>query len=270
MATARIKTKRGMPPDALVESDGRKGVQSVDTAFSILRALEHADRPLSLGDLSALVGQSRSKVHHYLVSLMRNQVVTQNAAGHYDLGAFSFQLGLSALNRLDIIEEASKVAIAFRDQTSEAAFISVWGNRGPTIIRYIEGINAVTVEVRAGLVMPLLTSATGQIFVSWLQEAKWTEIARAELPNKTIADFSKQIAAIQSKVRNERISRTNGGVLPRIAALSVPVFGHDGTLVLALTTLGWRGELSLSSTATTARRLMAAGEALSKRLGYRE
>jgi len=249
--------------------DGRKGVQSVDTAFSILRVLEHSGRPLSLGDLAALAGQPRSKVHHYLVSLLRNKVVSQNAAGHYDLGAFAFQLGLSALSRLDAIEEASKAAISFRDETGEAAFVAVWGNRGPTIVRYVEGVNALTVEVRAGLVMPLLTSATGQIFLSWLPEIKWTGVARLELPGEAVAAVTRQTSSIRDKVRNQGVASTNGGVLPRIAALSVPVFGQDGMLSLALTALGWRGEFSTSPTSATARRLIAAGNALSKRLGHR-
>lgn len=266
--TARSRAA-ARPSSGDPEDDGRKGVQSVDTAFAILRVLEQARRPLSLGDLSRLADQPRSKVHHYLVSLMRNRVVTQNAAGHYDLGEFSFELGLSALNRLDAIEEASKAAIAFRDETGEATFVAVWGNRGPTIVRYVEGVRPLTVELRAGLVMPPVSSATGLVFLAWLPAAKWEAMAHAELVADGVADPQARIAATLETVRREGAGTTHGGVLPRISAISVPVFGHDGRLALALTTLGWRDEISVSPTGVTARRLIDEGHALSKRLGFR-
>lgn len=266
--SGRIRIKAPAVPSGAPDQDGRKGVQSVDIAFSILRVLESAEKPLSLGELAVRVDQQPSKVHHYLVSLIRNGVVAQNAAGHYDLGSFSLQLGLSALSRLDVIEQSTEAIVAFRDDTGEAGFVAVWGNRGPTIVRYVEGAHPVTVEVRAGLVLPLLTSATGHVFLTWLPEAKWSPIARWELETGA-AGAAKAIPAIQKKTESQRLGAIDGDLLPRIAAISVPVFSYDGTLACALTTLGWRGELSISPGSSAARKLLAASENLSRALGFR-
>lgn len=271
--TGRVRIRpRTAPASAIKPSDdGRKGVQSVDIAFSILRALESAEKPLSLGEVAARAEQQPSKVHHYLVSLMRNGIVAQNSAGHYDLGPFSLQLGLSALSRLDTIEQSTEAITAFRDETGEAAFVAVWGNRGPTIVRYVEGSHPVTVEVRAGLVLPLLTSATGHVFVTWLPEAKWAPIARWEQESGSDEQRvpAKALQAIQKRTRSQRLAVIDGDLLPRIAAISAPVFGYDGTLACALTALGWRGELSLSPASETSQKLLAASQRLSGMLGFR-
>lgn len=259
-------------PASAGPEDGRKGVQSVDIAFSILRTLESAGRPLSLGELAARVEQQSSKVHHYLVSLIRSGAVAQNAAGHYDLGPFALQLGLSALSRLDAVEQSTEAIVAFRDETGEAAFVAVWGNRGPTIVRYVEGTHPVTVEVRAGLVLPLLTSATGHVFLTWMPEAKWSAIARWETETASGGQrpTTKTVAAIRKRTQSLRLAVIDGDLLPRIAAISAPVFGHDGTLVCALTVLGWRGELSLSVDSDVSRKLLATSAALSRALGFRD
>jgi len=255
-------------------NDGRKGIQAVDIAFAILRVLESAATPLSLGEVATRVGHQPSKVHHYMISLIRNGIVAQNSAGHYDLGTFSLQLGLSALSRLDVIEQSTEAITAIRDETGEAAFVAVWGNRGPTIVRYVEGSHPVTVEVRAGLVLPLLTSATGHVFLTWMPEEKWSSIARWEQDSGSSVEAQGNIAdvihSLRKRTGERRVGTVEGDLLPRIAAMSAPVFGYDGTLVCALTVLGWLGELSLRSSDRVSQKLLATSEALSRALGFRD
>jgi DNA-binding IclR family transcriptional regulator len=250
-------------------TESRKGVQSVDIVFSILRVLERADRALTLGELARLAEQQPSKVHHYLVSLIRTGMVTQKANGRYDLGTYALQLGLSALSRLDVVERGSDALTAFRDDTGEAAFLAVWGNRGPTVIRYVEGTHLVTVEARAGLVLPLLTSATGRAFLSWLPESVWRPLADLELSAGTEPGLPQpDIEQVRASTLQLGAAAIQGDLLPRIAAISTPAFRHDGSLACVLTTLGLIGELDTSITGPTAIRLHEASQRLSTELGY--
>lgn len=252
-----------------VDADLRKGVQSVDIAFSILRVLDRADRPLSLGEIAQRAAQQPSKVHHYLVSLMRNDVVTQLPTGRYDLGAYALELGLAALRRLDVVERSVEAVAAFRDATGEAAFLAVWGSHGPTIVRYMEGVSAVVVEARAGLVLPVLTSATGHVFLTWLAEPSWQRLAEKEQRAATEAgEPPLDPTTVRAATLARGIAVVDGDLLPRIAALSVPVFTHEGHLACALTTLGWRGELDVDAGGATAASLHEAGRRLSRQLGF--
>ncbi|MEX3007900.1 IclR family transcriptional regulator [Hoeflea sp. TYP-13] len=242
--------------------DTRKGVQSVDRAFAILRVMEEADRPLAVKELSELCGMPPSKVHHYLVSLVRSAVVRQNSNGNYDLGPFALHLGMSALRRLDTIALGSRAAEALRDKTGEAVFVAVWGSHGATIVRYFEGFRPVTVEVRAGLILPVFTSATGRVFLAWGNAGQVEAVGQREQTRT-----GNEIEQIRAETMSSGLGRVDGDLLPRIASLSAPVFDRDDRLALALTSLGWIEEFDTDPDGEIAEALKDAASSLSKELG---
>ncbi|MEP5731401.1 MAG: IclR family transcriptional regulator [Sulfitobacter sp.] len=238
--------------------DDRKGVQSVDRAFDLLRVFEQSEQPLGVKDISEVTGMTPSQVHHYLVSLTRSGAIAQRPDGRYELGVFTLQLGLAALKRLEPVERAVQAARAFRDATGEATFIALWGSHGATIIRYFEGFQPVTVEIRAGLTMPLIGSATGHVFLTWLSEQATAKFVSND------ADAE----AIKSATKAAGLGHVHGDLLPRISALSAPVFDRDGRLAFSMTTLGWIDAFDDSLDGTLAHRLRAASSDLSTALGY--
>ena len=243
--------------------DTRKGVQSVDQAFSLLQVLEGADRALAVKEISELVGMPSPKTHHYLVSLVRAGVVRQTSEGRYELGVFALQLGLSALRKLDPVERSAEKARQLRDASEESVFITIWGSHGPTIIRYFEGYRPVTVEVRAGLVLPLVTSATGRVFLTWGNASPVSAVLDTDaIPPELCTD------TIRDRTRRDGVGCVEGELLPRIASLSAPVFDRDGRLSLALTTLGWIGEFDTNLQGDTAQSLLRYAGELSAELGF--
>ncbi len=252
-----------VPP--LVANDGadtRKGVQSVEHAFSLLQIFSSANQALAIKDLAEASGMPASKVHHYLVSLVRTGVVRQTVDSRYELGAYALHLGLAAMRRLEPVELAVNAARRLRDETLEATFISVWGNHGPTIIRYMDGIQPVTVGVRAGQVLPLANSATGRVFMTWGGD-KLIEsvVTREQIDPKTMEK-------IQRDTRADGMGRVDGDLLPRIASLAVPVFDQEGRLALTITQLGWTGEFDSSTQGVIGSALKRRSEQLSSDLGY--
>jgi len=105
-----------------------------------------------------------------------------------------------------------------------------------------------------------------------LAEAKWAPIARWEQDSGGVDPARDGEDRTSGSEENAR--PTAGRHRWRSAAtdrtISAPVFGYDGTLVCALTALGWRGELSLSPDSETSRKLIATSEKLSRTLGFRE
>lgn len=240
-------------------SDDRKGVQSVDRAFDILGVIERSAGAMSVADISHAMKSSPSKIHHYLVSLVRCGALRQTARGAYDLGPVALGLGLSALSRMDTVDRTSEAAEELRNQLGEAVFVAVWGNRGPTIIRYFEGFKPLTVEARAGLVLPVLTSATGRVFLAWGNEKQTGPLIAEEAG--TDAD------AVKQAVLDADIGFVDGDLLPRIASLSAPVFAYNSDLSLAVTVLGWSGEYDHTPDGAVARKLREACQSLSKEFG---
>lgn len=267
--SARLAGASGPNPPPLPEISGRRGVQSVERAFAILRILEAAAGPLTLKAIAESVGEAPSKAHHYLLSLKRVGAVEQLASGLYRLGPFALQLGFAALNRDGLLDVCLEVLTQFRDRTGETAFAASWGNRGPTIVSVARGRRAITVDANPGLVMPLLNSATGLVFVTWLDEYLWQPVAAWESANVPESD----LAAVPHRVAAARaagLALADGMLTDRISSMSVPVFGHDGALVCALTTLGWRGELDIDPDGALASALREAGATLARLLGNQQ
>ena len=53
-----------------IKSDERKGVQSVERAFEILKIFEQSNGPLSVKEVATATQMTVSQVHHYLASLI--------------------------------------------------------------------------------------------------------------------------------------------------------------------------------------------------------
>jgi DNA-binding IclR family transcriptional regulator len=265
----RTPSKESAQPIELAKKADRKGVQSVDIAFSILRAFERAEGPLSLAALSQITGHQPSKVHHYLVSLLNNGIVVQHSPKSYDLGPFALHLGLAALTRIDSVKVGVDALFEFRDSTDAACFLSVWGSHGPTIVRYLDGSRPVTVEARAGIVLPLIGTATGHAFLTWLEESAWTGLAEKEIAEHFGAVDDTTLRKIREETLKLGIGRTDGELLPRVAGLAVPVFTHEDHLQLTLSALGWKGNFDLNPTGFIATSLHRIGEETSRKLGFK-
>ena len=139
-----------------------KGIQSIEVGFRLLQALEGARAPLTLKELSSQAGLTPSKARNYLVSLKRVELVQQDAdTGHYALGPAALRLGLVALAQIEPLEIAFDEMKLRRDRIGATQFLSVWGNKGPVIVRWLEGEDQITVEVRTGSVLPATRSCHG-------------------------------------------------------------------------------------------------------------
>src|SRR5437764_2188765 len=167
-------------------SKERAGIQSVEVGFTLLQALGDAEGRLMLRDLARAANMSAAKAHRYLVSFQRLQLVVQDGAStRYDVGPAALKLGLASLSRLDAVKLARQRATTLLEQVGHTVALAVWGNHGPTIVHWEESPQAVTVNLRLGDVMPLLSSATGRCFAAFVSKEAITpmlkeEIARAQ------------------------------------------------------------------------------------------
>lgn len=236
------------PPDTQDADKGRAGIQSIEVGFRLLQVLAAQPRAMMLRDLAAAAEMNPAKAHRYLVSFGRLGLVAQDPiSGRYDLGAFSLQLGLAGLNRLDPIKKARPMLSALCDEIDQTVGIAVWGNRGPTIVHWEESGQPVTVNLRLGDVMPLLNSATGRLFAAYLPKSHTQALLKQELAqhrateNPAIPANLKAYETMLEDVRKHQGARIEGGLLPGIVAFSLPVFDASGALCMALIALGSQG-----------------------------
>lgn len=270
----------------------RAGIQSVEVGFSLLQVLGASPGPLMLRDLAAAAGMSAAKAHRYLVSFQRLELVTQDAGTtRYDLGPAALKLGLASLSRLDSVKLARQRMAPLMEQIGQTLALAVWGNQGPTIVHWEESPQAVTVNLRLGDVMPLLSSATGLCFSAFMAQpagsrkrtgasnnhqshdrlppllrdelARMQKLARKDVP-KTMDD----VTAMLDEVRRRGLARVVDTLLPGVAGFCAPVFDADGHLVLGVVSMGSVATFDTAWDGAVAQPLMLAARQLSSDLGY--
>ena len=254
----------------------RAGIQSVEVGFGLLQVLGAADGPLMLRDLARAANMSAAKAHRYLVSFQRLQLVVQDAATtRYDLGPAALQLGLASLERLDAVKLARERVARLMEEIGHTLALAVWGNHGPTIVHWEESPQAVTVNLRLGDVMPLLSSATGLCFAAYAPKEAIAgmlkeEMARAQKQGRT--DLPATLAEVRSlleAVRKRGASRVVDTLLPGIVGFCVPVFDSDGHMALGMVALGPAGSFDAEWGGAVEKPLRAAAAQLSSDLGHR-
>ncbi len=211
-----------------VGENGRKSIQAVEKGVRVLEALIHSAHPSSqLRDIAESAGMSRSQTHRYLLALINTGLAIHDVAtGLYSLGPTALKVGLAALTHLDVIRNASAMLEEVVLLTGYTGFISVWGDRGPTVIRWLEGVAPFNSTLSLGSVLPLHGSSTGLIYLSFCVPGKTKDILAQERSRGEGSDPA-HLAAMIKRTRVLGYA-TTGRVVPGFAAIVAPVFDYQG------------------------------------------
>jgi DNA-binding IclR family transcriptional regulator len=245
---------------------GRRRIQSVSVGFRLVRALETAGKPLTLTQVAAAADMQTSSAHLYLASYVHEGLVRQDPkTSRYELGPYALQLGIAALRRLDVVSLAREELQRLAQQTGEAAHFSIWSNRGPCIVVSEDGRRQLPVTSRLGFILPLLSTATGRIFLAHLPRPDTMKLVQEEQAQSAIPDA--HVEALIASIREQGISYTENMLNIGLAALAVPVLDFADKLQGALTLLGPSSAGRTVMSSPHARELHASAATISRRLG---
>jgi DNA-binding IclR family transcriptional regulator len=251
----------------------QQGIQSADAAMRILVALAESARAMPLKEIAAAADMAPGNAHRYLVSMMRVHLVRQECAnGRYDLGSLALRLGIAAMARLDAVEIAGEALVELRDEIDMPAFLSIWTEDGPTIVRWLDAGHDLSVNVRLGSRARLLGSASGRVFLAWGDPAHTRALIERELKaarGKGAPATWSEVQAMQERIRALGVARVTGEGIAGINGLGAPVFDAAGRLQASITSVGLQEVFEVREDGPLAAAVRAAGERASHRLGYR-
>src|SRR5690554_384084 len=219
----------------------RQRVQAVTTGIAVLKGLTKLGGRASLTVLAKQVSENPAKVHRYLNSMMDEGLVAQDPVSlQYFLGAEAIQIGIAAMRLADPLRIAEPALIRLRETLGMTCFLAVMGNKGPTIVRFEEPGLPVTLNVRVGSVLSLLWSATGRVFLAYLDDPQVERLAKEELASISSAqratlDKKDPVGALKRAVKDAEMAVVRDTNLQGISAISVPIFDFSDHLAAVLT-----------------------------------
>ena len=256
-----------------LHSDEREsgGVQSVEVAGDILRAIVSLQHPSSLAEIARRAGIHPSKVHRYLVSLTRIELVEQDAArGKYGAGPLAVSLGLARLRDLDFVSIAILHLKALRDTADETALLATWSDHGPIVLKLEESARPVFMNIRVGSTLPLARTASGLVFSAFLPFGRIKPLLEREMEEIDSPDARQAFLANIAAVRKTKLSGVQGDLVPGVNALAAPIFDVDGQIVAAIGLIGRDVDLNVSTTGRAAMALLETAKTISEKLGCLE
>ncbi|WP_321925997.1 IclR family transcriptional regulator [Paraburkholderia guartelaensis] len=252
----------------------QRGIQSLDVTGELLAALVAAGTPLPLRDLAAAAGMAPAKAFPHLVSLQKIGLLARDAAGRYEAGPLSLELGLIGLARLSPVREADAELVGLAAATAMSVALAVPGPLGPTVVRLEESALPLHVSLRPGTVMSLVNTSIGRVFAAWVDDdVRAALLAQDELRlagAKPREGATPAYLARLAAIRTEGVDTALDKPIPGISTVTAPVFDHTGSVCLVLAVMGPSGSLDIAREGTAAQLLIAAAERLSRRFGYME
>lgn len=225
---SRLKSK------AASEPANRRGIQSVEIGLRVIDALRQVKGPQTLKELAALSRLPASNCHRYLVSFVRAGFVTQDPiSGRYDLGPQLLKAGLAALNRLDPIAVGSDALSRLVDRVEYTGQLAIWADPGVVIVRWMPGRLAIRTSLALGSTLPLLSSATGRVFLAYLPARRTAKEAERE---RALTGLDPARLAAETRARG--VATVDGETIPGLSAACAPLLDSQGEAAAAMTIIG--------------------------------
>jgi DNA-binding IclR family transcriptional regulator len=191
----------------------------------------------TLTRIAARAALSPSQTHRYLQSLISAGMVVQNTtSARYGLGPATIRIGIAALARIDVFSVASEAVTTFTENTGRTAFLSVWGEAGATIVRWFPGNPPVITALALGSILPLLHSATGHVYCSFLMPQEIAGRLEQELENHP-GGGSTNLQQIHRSTRTRLHAEVSGAFIPGLRAIAMPIFDIQGRLAVVATAI---------------------------------
>ena len=195
----------------------------------------------------------------------------------HELGPISLQVGSAPVAGVEAVRLASDSLPRIQKAIGRHTLgLAVWGNHGPTAIRWERGEDVVSEHLRAGLVMSVTRTATGRAFAAFLPVEITKAFVDEDLRLHRVADEDEKE---QRQRFEDEIAKAKANGIARalnleptplnevsISAYSAPVYDRDGSMILALSLALRTANPEPEDDARMAALLLAAAKELTARI----
>jgi DNA-binding IclR family transcriptional regulator len=256
------------PPGATGELPEGQRIEALQQAAELLALFRPGVPELGLKELAEGLGMKEASARRVAANLEHAGLLERGRGGGYRLGLPLWRLGVQTLSNREIWDEARGVLTDLVREVGADGLIAVYHD-GEAL--YIETVRANGQAL--GRAYPAHATALGKALLAHLPTDELRRaISERGLPTFTgrtiteAARLDRDLAA----VRDRGYALEDEEYQPGLRALGVPVRDHAGQVVAAIGLGGDTEQLPGLELEALGRRVVAAGEAVSSRLGAGE
>lgn len=250
-------------------SDSAAQVQSVDRAISVLELLAQGEAGIT--EIAGELGVHKSTVSR-LVSVLESRGLVEQLGerGKYAIGFGVVRLAGAATGRMDLTKLGQPVCQALADSFGETVNIAVHDAGVAINITQARGSAAVSAVNWIGQRTPLHATSSGKVLLAYLPLDERTRLVSLPLDSyteNTVVDASKLLSELE-EVASQGYAACFEELELGLHAVAVPVRGHRGEVVAAMSASGPSYRLSRQRVDEIVPAMTSAASDLSAQLGY--
>jgi len=217
--------------------------QSLERGLAILSAFGEGQPLLGITDLAARVGLTKSTAHRYISTLATLGYLRQDPlTRRYRLGPRAVDLGLAAINSMEVTQIALPLLQALADETGHTVSMAILD--GVEIV-YVERCRSarqgarlgIDLHLHVGSRLPAYCTSMGKVLLAYQPPGAIDELLdRMDLARRgpnTLTAREPLVAALQ-RIRQNGWAANDEELAPGLRSLAVPVRDASGEVTAAV------------------------------------
>lgn len=216
-----------------------ESIQSIERAAAILEAVAAGDgHGRRLIDIAADTGLRKATAHRILGTLAQVGLIEQDEhTSRFHLGLRLLSLGMTAAGRYGLADLASECMLGLAERTHDTVYLTVRSGNEAVCVDRVTGMFPIkTLSLNVGDRRPLGVGAGNLAMLAWLPDDEVRQIVAAnaqQYPHFGKLDAATIMALVEAS-RELGYAFNDRLILAGMRAVGVPVMGHDGRPVAAL------------------------------------
>lgn len=218
-----------------------KIILSVDKSMKLIEILLEARHTLTLKEIAETSGMPKSTICGLLYTMVRHEMIRQDADGRYGLGIRLYECGCAVSESWDITAHVHPLLEKLAQETGAGAFVTFFDGKNVISFDRCVGSGGLQVIPEIGMRMSLHATAHGKLFLSTLPRSRALGMLREEgmaaFTPHTITDTETMLAELDA-IRMRGYAIEHGEFRRGLMGAAAPIREHDSRIRYAIGIVG--------------------------------